>query len=128
MRVRGKGGAALNATLLALSGSGNHARRPRRISLVVKDSAHVGLDRASALHKVEDFLSVSPSGLVVSTKRHPPSWSPRLVDEAAVLEVIRSCARLLLRCLLPIGGPALIRGSGTRADQTPHFRKVHHIT
>ena len=56
VRVCGKGGAALFAKLLALAGSRNHARRPRRVSLGEKDFIHVGLDRAHALHEVEDFL------------------------------------------------------------------------
>ena len=37
-------------------GSGNHARRLRRVSIGDEDFAHAGLDRARALREVVDFL------------------------------------------------------------------------
>ena len=40
----------------ALAGSGNHACRLRRVSIDDQDFVHVGLDRARALHQVEDRL------------------------------------------------------------------------
>ena len=59
-------------------------------------SLPVGLDRARAIHEGQGcslaWSPASPSGMGLPTAPHPPSWSPRLVDEAGLLDVSRPCA------------------------------------
>ena len=61
-----------------------------------KDFEHAGLNRARALHDVEDCHQQGRLYLRLvlgpPAAPHPPSLSPLLVGEAGVLEVSRPCA------------------------------------
>ena len=112
----GKGGAAVCAKFLAPAGSANHAHHIMCVSLsVTKMSKKVGI-RSSACAPCSGSFPPLQHGRLrlrqisgLQRRPRPPSWPPRLVDEAGILETSRIFAlRLLLRCQLPACSPSVL--------------------
>ena len=108
MHVREKkGGSALFTKLLVRPGSINHALRARRVSIGDADFQPVRLDRARALHEVEDRL---PHGrlylhLVLGSQRRCILRRGRQSSQTKLARFAFSCAA---NCRL--GLSPLIRG------------------